>query len=82
MNKRNLLQQQESKAAVCIYNIMILPKIISIISWDNLKFLQILFSPQVRRCTVVTEKHGIYELPHEFPKALEISDMSRNFIEW
>ena len=26
-------------------------------------FYQILLSPQVKRCTIITQKYGIYELP-------------------
>ena len=29
-------------------------------------FYQILFLPQAKRCVIITYKHGIYELPHEF----------------
>ena len=32
-------------------------------------FHQIFFSPQVKRCVVITYKHGTYELPHEMPNA-------------
>ena len=32
-----------------------------------LMFYQILLSPQVKRCVVISYKHGIYELPHELP---------------
>ena len=31
---------------------------------------QIFFSPQVKRCAIITYKHGIYELPHELPNDL------------
>ena len=27
-------------------------------------FYQIFLSPQVKRCAIITYKHGIYELPH------------------
>ena len=30
-------------------------------------FYQIFFSPQVKRCAIITNKHGIYELPQELP---------------
>ena len=33
-------------------------------------FYQILFSPQVKRCAVITYKHGMYDLPHEWPNDL------------
>ena len=31
--------------------------------WDFLMFYQSLFSPQKKRCSIITYKHGIYELP-------------------
>ena len=33
-------------------------------------FHQIYLSPQVEQCAIVTYKHGIYELPHEWPNDL------------
>ena len=30
-------------------------------------FYQIFFSPQVKRCVIITNKHGIDELPNELP---------------
>ena len=54
-------------------------------------FYQILFlfSPQVKRCAVITYKHGIYHWPHELPNELrlrivgnsEISGKCVNFME-
>ena len=35
-------------------------------------FYQIFLSPQVKRCAIITYKHGIYELTHEFPNDLTI----------
>ena len=35
-------------------------------------FYQILLSPQVERCAIITYKHGIYALPHEFPNELRL----------
>ena len=35
-------------------------------------FYQIFLSPQVKRCAIISYKHGIYELPHEFPNDLTI----------
>ena len=40
---------------------------------DVLKFYQIFLSPQVKRCAIITYKHGIYELPHELPYELRLS---------
>ena len=34
--------------------------------------LLIFFSPQVKRCTIITCKHGIYELPHELQNDLRL----------
>ena len=34
-------------------------------------FYQIFFSQQVKRCVIITYKHGIYELPLELPNNLE-----------
>ena len=64
--------------------------IILMIFWDFLMFYQILFSPQVKRCVIITYKHGIYEVPHELPNNLrlrilgneEISGKPQNPIEW
>ena len=50
-----------------------LPGIILIIFWDFLMFYQVFFSPQVKRCTIFTYKHGIYELPHELPNEYQES---------
>ena len=33
-------------------------------------FYEIFFSPQVKRCAIITYKHCIYELPHELPNNL------------
>ena len=33
---------------------------------DFLMFYQILLSPQVKQCAVITYKHGTNDLPHEF----------------
>ena len=52
-------------------------------------FYQVFLSPKVKRCAIITYKHGIYELPHEYPNDLrlmilgnlEISGKGLNFIE-
>ena len=31
-----------------------------------------LFSPQVKRRVIISNKHGIYELPHELPNDLKL----------
>ena len=33
---------------------------------------RIFLSPQVKRCEIITYKHGIYELPHELPNDLRL----------
>ena len=48
------------------------PAIIFIIFWDFLMFYQIFLSPQVKRCAIITHKHGMYELPHELPNDLRL----------
>ena len=35
-------------------------------------FYQILLSPQVKRCAIVTYKHDIYELSDELPNDLRL----------
>ena len=30
-----------------------------------LDVFQTFFSPQVKRCTIISNKHGMYELPHK-----------------
>ena len=43
-----------------------------IIFWDFSVFYQIFLSPQVKRWTISTCKHGIYELPKELPNDLRL----------
>ena len=42
-----------------------------IIFWDLSMFYQIFLSAQVRRCAIITYKHGIEEFLHELPRYLE-----------
>ena len=35
-------------------------------------FYQIFLSSQVKRWTIITYKHGMYELPHELPNELTL----------
>ena len=35
-------------------------------------FYQVFLSPQVKRYTLITYKHDIYVLPHEFPNDLKL----------
>ena len=39
---------------------------------DFSMFYQIFLSAQVKRCAIITYKHGIYELPHELPNNLRL----------
>ena len=40
-------------------------------------FYQIFPSPQVKRCAIITYKHGIYELSHEFPNDLRLNNRNK-----
>ena len=42
---------------------------------DFLMFYQIFLSPKVKGCTIITYKHGIYELPQELPNDLRLENM-------
>ena len=35
-------------------------------------FYQIFLSPQVKQSAIISNKHGMYELPHELPNNLQI----------
>ena len=43
-----------------------------IIFLDFLILYQIFFSSQVKRSVIISNKHGIYELPHELPNKLRL----------
>ena len=43
-------------------------------------FYQISLSPQAKRCAIITDKHGIYELPDALPNNLRLSDISGKFL--
>ena len=49
-----------------------------IIFWDILIYDQILFSPQVKQRVIISNKHGIYELPHELPNNLRLRKYQEN----
>ena len=38
-------------------------------------FYQILFSPQAKRCTIITYKHGIYKFSQELPNDLRLTNL-------
>ena len=42
------------------------------IFWDFLMFYQTFLSPQVKRCAIISYKHGMYKLPQELPKNLRL----------
>ena len=46
--------------------VSIWPTINCIIFWDFLMFYRFCLSPQVKRCAIITDRHGIYKFPHEF----------------
>ena len=53
-----------------------------LIFWGFLLLYQIFFSPQVKRNVIISNKHGIYELPHKLPnnlrrKTLEIRKIKK-----
>ena len=48
------------------------PTISFVIFWDLSMFYPIFFSPQMKWWTIITYKHGIYELPHELPNNLRL----------
>ena len=43
-----------------------------VIFWDFLMFDQIFLSPQVKRSVIISNKRGIYELPHKLPNDLRL----------
>ena len=46
--------------------------ILVIIFWDILMFDKIYVLPQAKRIVIISNKHGIYELPHELPSDLRL----------
>ena len=61
----------------------------AIILWEFWLLNQIFFLSQVKRSVIISNKHGIYELSHQFPNNLSLlilgnlerSEKSQNFIE-
>ena len=45
--------------------VQILATIMEIMFWDFLILYQIFISPQVKRSAIISNKQGVYELPHE-----------------
>ena len=48
------------------------PTIKEIILWDVLMFYQIFLSPQVKCSAIISNKQGVYEVPHELPQDLRL----------
>ena len=46
--------------------------VIFIIFWDFLIFYQIFLSPHVKRSAIITNKYGVYKLPHKLPNSLRL----------
>ena len=40
-------------------------------------FCKFFLSPQVKRCAIITYKHGIYESPHELPNVIREGNMRK-----
>ena len=40
-------------------------------------FYQIFFPPQVKRCAIITYKHGIYEFHHQLQTNLRLKDLRK-----
>ena len=59
-----------SAAAVQLY--VLVPTISFIIFWDFSMFYQTFLSPQAKRWAIITDKHGVYKLPHELPNNLRL----------
>ena len=68
---------QGTCSALCAYTLILTFVTISAISfiifWEYSMFYQIFLSPQMKRWTIITYKHGIYELPHELPNNLRLT---------
>ena len=43
-----------------------------IIFWNFSMFYQTFLSPQLKRCAIITYKHGMYELPHKLLNDLKL----------
>ena len=49
-----------------------LPTILVILFWDFSMFYQMFLSTQVKRNVIISNKHGIYDLPQELPNDLRL----------
>ena len=48
-----------------------------IIFWNILIDKQIFFSPQAKRSVNISNKHGVYKLPHELPNNLRLKEIRK-----
>ena len=53
------------------------PTTMFIIFWDILIDDQVFFSPQVKRRVIISNKHGIYELPNDLENIRKILKIHR-----
>ena len=51
--------------------------IMVIIFWDFTLFDQIFLSSQEKRSLIISNKHGIYQLPHDFPNNLKLQILGK-----
>ena len=49
--------------------------VLAIIFWDILMFDKIFVSPQMKRIVIISNKDGIYELPHELLNDLRLTTL-------
>ena len=67
-----LLRKDKDMLLRILYYIEKNATILAIIFWDFLMFYQIFVSAQVKWIVIISNKHGIYELPHELPNDLRL----------
>lgn len=48
-----------------------------ILFWDTLIFYEVILSPQLKRSVIISNKHNIYELPHELPSSSQNLNTSK-----
>ena len=65
--KYSFLANLVGKSRIVSFSWNVEPTVIFITFWDFLMFYQTFLSPQVKRCAIITYKHGIYEFSHELP---------------
>ena len=78
--QKSSLQKQISEGILCHYytkcvvirNVRNEATISFIIFGDFLMFYQFFFSAHMKRCVIISCKHGIYQLPHELPNDLTL----------